>query len=92
MKSRLSNFYFPCREVLECFRREELLDWSWFQTQYGPGLRMGTPDMPPTLVFKEGDEKADKRWGDFRKRVIEHVSVFSNSNQVSLVFKLVEQA
>ncbi|XP_064405875.1 26S proteasome non-ATPase regulatory subunit 12-like [Halichondria panicea] len=60
------------KEVLECFRREELLDWSDFQAQYGPSLRIGGPDLPPTLTFQPGDEIAEKRWEDFRKRVIEH--------------------
>ena len=61
------------REVLECFRREELLDWSEFQGQYGPGLREGSPDHVATPIFRPGDERGERQWEDFRKRVIEHV-------------------
>ena len=63
-----------CREVLECFRREELLEWGWFESNYAPPLRQGTADGPAPAVFAMGDEMGEKQWGDFRKRVIEHVS------------------
>ena len=62
------------REVLECFRRNELLNWEWFESTYSPSLRDGTPDCPATVVFG-ADEVGRAQWEDFRKRVIEHVRI-----------------
>lgn len=59
------------RELLECFRRRELLDWETVRATYEPVLREGTADCPVTSVFSEGE--GETRWQDFRKRVIEHV-------------------
>lgn len=61
------------REVLECFRRQELLDWHTFQSTYGPVLREGVSDGPATDVFPPGTEIGEKHWEDLRKRVVEHV-------------------
>ena len=63
------------REVVELFRRDELLDWGEFEATYGPVLRDGVEDGPATTVFQRGDMLGDQQWEDFRKRVIEHVSV-----------------
>ena len=63
----------PFREVLECFKRQELLDWSGFQSRFGPALREGVSDGPATAVFQAGSELGEQQWEDFRKRVIEHV-------------------
>ena len=65
---------YHCREVLECFRREELLEWSWLQTKYASSLRDGASDGPAPLVFSRAGEVGEQQWEDFRKRVIEHVS------------------
>lgn len=61
------------REVLECFRREELLDWSQFQATYSQSLRDGVSDGPATSVFTH-DELGEKQWENLRKRIVEHVS------------------
>jgi len=66
------------REVLDCFRRDELLDWASFQAKYGPSLREGVSDGPAPSVFG-ADEVGEKQWDDFRKRVIEHVSCLFHS-------------
>lgn len=60
------------KEVLECFKRQELLDWSGFQSRFGPALREGVSDGPATAVFQAGSELGEQQWEDFRKRVIEH--------------------
>lgn len=62
-------------EVLECFKRRELLDWATFQSKYGAALREGVPDCPATGVFAADEELGREQWDDLRKRVIEHVSV-----------------
>ena len=63
----------PCREVVELFRRDELLDWGDFEATFGPVLRDGVEDGPATTVFQRGDTVGDQQWEDFRRRVIEHV-------------------
>ena len=57
------------------FRREELLEWSVFESKYGHALREETSDVKATDVFKMGEEMGERRWEDFKKRVIEHVSL-----------------
>lgn len=66
---------YSCREVLECFRRNELLEWKLFESTYGPSLREGVMDGPAPAVFAVGQEVGEKQWEDFRKRVIEHVII-----------------
>lgn len=63
------------REILESFRRQELLDWDTFQSRYGPALREGAEDGPATTVFVPDTELGERQWQDLRKRVIEHVSI-----------------
>ena len=63
------------REVLECFRKEELLKWAWFDTTFSPCLLDGVTDGPATDVFCRTTEVGVAQWEDFRKRVVEHVSV-----------------
>ena len=64
-----------CREILQCFRRQELLDWSSFQQSYAPVLREGLlpEDCPATAVFTPDTPLGEEHWKDLRKRVIEHV-------------------
>lgn len=68
-------YLYMYREVLECFRREELLEWALVESKYGPVLRDGTSDVTVTDVFTRGQEMGERRWENFRKRVIEHVSL-----------------
>lgn len=70
----MHNYIIVPREVLECFRRNELLEWKLFESTYGPSLREGVTDGPAPAVFA-GGEVGEKQWDDFRKRVIEHVIV-----------------
>ena len=62
------------REVLECFKRRELLQWTEFLVSYEEVLREGTPDCSTTDVFATATELGKQQWEDLRKRVIEHVS------------------
>ena len=67
----------PCSlysEVLECFRRHELLEWTLFETQYGQALRERLGECPATDVFALDTELGAVHWEHLRKRVIEHVS------------------
>ena len=59
---------------MECFRRDELLDWETFQAMYGTALRDGTDDYHAVQVLQRASELGEKHWDDLRKRVIEHVS------------------
>ena len=58
---------------MECFRRQELLNWSVFQASYTTVLREGVPEEPATDVFAVGTEEGDTHWKDFEKKLIEHV-------------------
>ncbi|KAI5841075.1 PCI domain-containing protein [Morchella snyderi] len=51
--------------LLKFFTISELMRWPLIAEVYGPDLRA-------TDVFAIGDPKAEKRWEDLRKRVIEH--------------------
>lgn len=64
---------FSLRNLMECFRRQELLNWSVFQASYTTVLREGVPEEPPTDVFAVGTEEGDTHWKDFEKKLIEHV-------------------
>lgn len=59
---------------MECFRRQELLNWDVFQASYATVLREGIPEEPATGMFTVGTDEGEKRWKDFEKKVIEHVS------------------
>ncbi|KAL7267438.1 proteasome regulatory particle subunit [Rhizina undulata] len=51
--------------LLKCFTISELMRWPLIAENYGPELRSCD-------VFGLGDPKAEKRWDNLRKRVIEH--------------------
>jgi 26S proteasome regulatory subunit N5 len=59
-------------EVLECFKRRELLQWAGFLVKYEEVLREGMPDCSATEVFVTDTELGKQQWEDLRKRVIEH--------------------
>lgn len=71
-----------CREVLECFRKDELLKWSWFESTFVPCLRDGVTDGPAPSVFSRSSEIGENQWEDFRKRVVEHVSCMCLSHDI----------
>jgi len=53
------------KELVDSFTKIELMRWPLVENRFGPGLRQ-------TDVFAIGDSKAEQRWEDLRKRVIEH--------------------
>jgi 26S proteasome regulatory subunit N5 len=59
------------KNLMECFRRRELLNWKEFQEMYTAILREGTPEEPCTGVFSP-DEQGNQHWNDFHKKLIEH--------------------
>ncbi|CAI8038716.1 26S proteasome non-ATPase regulatory subunit 12 [Geodia barretti] len=62
-------------EVLECFKRRELLQWTEFLVKYEEVLREGMPDCSATEVFVSDTELGKHQWEDLRKRVIEHTPI-----------------
>ena len=76
---------------MDCFHRRELLNWNAFNASYGPVLRDGTEDEPATDVFATGTEDGERRWQDFKKRVVQHVrSLGYVIEQCGNVFSLTE--
>ena len=61
------------RELLKCYVTAELMNWAEVTHQYEKELRQGSTDCLATQVFLN-DEEGNKRWDDFRKRIVEHVS------------------
>lgn len=60
------------KEVLDCFTRVELLNWSNFQVSYGDVLRMGSSEEPATDVLQPNSDDGDKHWEELRKRIVEY--------------------
>lgn len=52
----------------------ELMRWASVVEDFGKELREGSSDSPATDVFTYSEE-GEKRWGDLKNRVVEHVSV-----------------
>ena len=67
---------------MECFRRQELLNWSMFQASYTAVLREGLPEEPATAVFAVGTDEGDMHWKDFEKKLIEHVRYTVNRREI----------
>merc|ERR1712066_847614 len=51
---------------------QELIDQKKLVQLYGPELKQGSKDSPPTTVFNEMSEEGRKRWDDLKNRVVEH--------------------
>ena len=49
-----------------------MIDQKKLVQLYGPELKQGTKDSPPTNVFQEKTEEGRKRWDDLKNRVVEH--------------------
>ena len=50
------------------------MQWKSLTSICEKEFRDGLPDSPATGVFDRITERGNKRWDDFRKRVVEHVS------------------
>ena len=62
------------RALLKCYVTAELMNWAEVTQQYEKELRQGSAENLATEVFVNNEE-GNKRWDDFRKRIVEHVSV-----------------
>eukprot|EP00112_Aurelia_sp_Birch-Aquarium-sp1_P020093 Seg5094.1 transcript_id=Seg5094.1/GoldUCD/mRNA.D3Y31 product="26S proteasome non-ATPase regulatory subunit 12" protein_id=Seg5094.1/GoldUCD/D3Y31 len=60
------------RDLLKLFTTNELMQWSNLTSICAKELRDGLPASPATGVFEKQGERGNKRWEDFRKRVVEH--------------------
>lgn len=60
------------KQLLKAFTTPELISWNYILTQYETLLRQGTPKSLQTDVFQLNTTDGDKRWKDFKSRVVEH--------------------
>ncbi|KAL5473497.1 hypothetical protein EMCRGX_G027987 [Ephydatia muelleri] len=60
------------RELLDCFRTQELLYWDAFCSKYTVILRSGVQDEPPIEILATGTKLGDTLFDELKKRVIEH--------------------
>lgn len=67
------------RALLKCYVTAELMNWAEVTQQYEKELRLGCDENPATQVFLNTEE-GNKRWDDFRKRIVEHVSANGDLN------------
>ncbi|CAB4007558.1 26S proteasome non-ATPase regulatory subunit 12 [Paramuricea clavata] len=59
------------KALLKCYITAELMNWAEVTQQYEKELRDGSPENLATEVFVNNEE-GNKRWDDFRKRIVEH--------------------
>ena len=60
---------------MQRFKTQELIHWKDILENFENELKNGTKDDPATNVFVK-NEDGNKRWEDFKARVVEHVSLF----------------
>jgi len=60
------------RDFLKLFKTDELMEWRNLTSIYEKEFRDGLPDSPATGVFDRNTDRGNKRWEDFKKRVVEH--------------------
>lgn len=60
------------KKLLKAFATHELISWGFIETQYEGLLKQGTATCLATDVFQQGTESGDKRWKDFKSRIVEH--------------------
>lgn len=60
------------RKLLKAFTTLELINWSFVVNQYETLLRQGTPTSIASDVFQPNTEDGEKRWKDFKSRIVEH--------------------
>jgi len=58
---------------LQRFKTQELIHWKDILKNFENELKNGTTDDPATNVFIK-NEDGNKRWEDFKARVVEHVN------------------
>ena len=60
------------KKLLKAFTTAELISWSYIVSQYEVLLRQGTSTCIPTDVFQPNTTEGEKRWKDFKSRIVEH--------------------
>jgi 26S proteasome regulatory subunit N5 len=60
------------KKLLKAFTTPELISWNFVASQYEVLLKQGTPTCLATGVFQPNTEEGDKRWKDFKSRIVEH--------------------
>lgn len=60
------------KKLLKAFTTSELISWNFIESQYETLLRQGTPACLPTDVFQVDSEDGQKRWKNFKSRIVEH--------------------
>ena len=73
------NFYF--RELLTLFTTEELIHWQDLSKNYEAELRAGTAGTASSAIYSSKTDEGNKRWKDFKIRVVEHVRDLLNSSR-----------
>ena len=63
-----------CRDFLKLFKTDELMQWKNLTSMCEKEFRDGLSGSPATGAFDRTSERGNKRWDDFKKRVVEHVS------------------
>ena len=72
LKEKSLNEIPKYKSLLEQFINQELIDQKKLVQIYGPELKQGSKDSPPTEVFNDKTEEGRKRWDDLKSRVVEH--------------------
>ncbi len=73
------------RDLLQCFKTQELIHWKNILNNFENELKNGTADDPATNVFAK-TEDGNKCWEDFKARVVEHVSYLTIFEVLLLFF------
>lgn len=60
------------KKLLKAFTTLELISWNFVVTQYETLLRQGTQACLATDVFQTNIDDGQKRWKDFKSRIVEH--------------------
>merc|ERR1712141_445107 len=71
LKEKALNEIPKYKSLLEQFINQELINQKMMVQIYGPELKQGSKDSPPTDVFIDNEE-GRKRWDDLKSRVVEH--------------------
>uniref|UniRef100_A0A6G1SQC5 26S proteasome non-ATPase regulatory subunit 12 n=1 Tax=Aceria tosichella TaxID=561515 RepID=A0A6G1SQC5_9ACAR len=60
------------KKLLKAFTTPELISWNFVASQYEVLLKQGTATCLATGVFQPNTEEGEKRWKDFKSRIVEH--------------------
>jgi 26S proteasome regulatory subunit N5 len=60
------------KQLLVLFKTNEIINWKMLVLHFEKDLKVGDSSMIATEIFTE-KEKGEKRWNDFKSRIVEHV-------------------